>query len=72
MKYSNYKGTLDKFARSFMSDAVPYSPYFQHISGYHKLKEQTPENVLIVAYEDLKVNTYLLMKSKLRKYFGTT
>ena len=41
-----------------------------HISGYHKLKEQTPENVLIVAYEDLKVNTYLLMKSKLRKYFG--
>ena len=70
MKYSNYKGTLDKFARSFMSDAVPYSPYFQHISGYHKLKEQTPENVLIVAYEDLKVNTYLLMKSKLRKYFG--
>jgi len=55
MKYSNYKGSLDKFARSFMSNAVPYSPYFQHISGYHKLKQQTPENVLIVAYEDLKI-----------------
>ena len=66
MKYSNYKGTLDKFARSFMSDAVPYSPYFQHITGYHKLKEQTPENILIVAYEDLKVNTYLLMTIELR------
>ena len=53
--YSNYKGTLHRFARSFMNDSVPYSPYFPHINGYRTLKKEIQKNMLIFAYEDIKV-----------------
>ena len=56
LKYSNYKGALDKFARSFRKDSVAYSPYFPHINGYFKLKKQSPAQILIIAYEDIKAS----------------
>ena len=55
LKYSNYRGTLVKFIRSFKKGAVPYAPYFPHIDGYLKLQKKIPENVLVITYEDIKV-----------------
>ena len=54
LTYANYKGTLDKFARSFMKDCAPYSPYFPHINGYLRLKSENPTQILVISYEDIK------------------
>ena len=55
LTYFNYKGSLDRFAKSFMKDTLPYSPYFSHINGYFKLKKIYNTQILIIAYEDIKV-----------------
>ena len=64
LKYSNYKGSIDNFSSSFINGSVPYSPYFPHIDGYFKLKKEHPDSILLVAYENLKVN-YTLIHIKL-------
>ena len=69
LKYSNYRGTLVKFIRSFKRGAVPYAPYFPHIDGYLKLEKEIPENVLVITYEDIKVRYFLsfMICSNLKK-----
>ena len=60
LKYMDYRGTVLKFTRSFKSGDVPYAPYFPHIDGYMKLKQENPENVLIITYEDIKVRKFII------------
>ena len=55
LKYMEYRGTLLNFIKSFKAGRVPYAPYFPHIDGYMKLKEENPDDVLIVTYENIKV-----------------
>ncbi|XP_047120422.1 luciferin sulfotransferase-like [Schistocerca piceifrons] len=47
-----YSGSIDDFLEAFLDESLPYGPYWAHILGYWKLRDQP--NVLFTTYEEMK------------------
>ncbi|KAB7504294.1 Sulfotransferase family cytosolic 1B member 1 [Armadillidium nasatum] len=50
----SFIGSFREFLQLFLSDKVPYGPFYDHLRTYFDL--QKTQNVLIITYEDLKEN----------------
>ncbi|CAL4160489.1 unnamed protein product, partial [Meganyctiphanes norvegica] len=48
----NFLGTFKDFAKLFKTDAVPYSPFYNHVQEYWEARKDP--NILFITYEDLQ------------------
>ncbi|KAK8738050.1 hypothetical protein OTU49_004373, partial [Cherax quadricarinatus] len=48
---SSYEGSFSSFITMFLNDMVLYSPFFDHVLGYWKLRKNP--NIFFVSYEEL-------------------
>lgn len=56
----SYQGSLSTFFKMFLSDMVMYSPFFDHVLGYWKRREES--NIMFVKYEDLLTDPVNIIK----------
>ncbi|EEB14513.1 conserved hypothetical protein [Pediculus humanus corporis] len=49
-----YTGNFNDFCKLFLEDSVCFSPFWSHIEGFWKRRNQS--NVLFIKYEDMKEN----------------
>ncbi|XP_075591880.1 sulfotransferase 1B1 [Dermatophagoides farinae] len=52
----NYSGTWDDFVELFARGDLVYGSWIDHVRGFWELKQQDPDSVLFVSYEELKVD----------------
>ncbi|XP_077289157.1 luciferin sulfotransferase-like isoform X3 [Arctopsyche grandis] len=49
-----YKGNFDNFYKMFLANKVGYAPFWAHVLGFWKRRDQ--ENILFLRYEDMKAD----------------
>ena len=53
----------------FCEGVSPFGPYWDHLLGYWKVSMNSPEKVLFLKYEELKINTLFYVK-KMAEFMG--
>ena len=53
----------------FCEGVSPFAPYWDHLLGYWKASLNSPEKVLFLKYEELKINTLFYVK-KMVEFIG--
>ncbi|XP_071534692.1 sulfotransferase 1B1-like isoform X1 [Panulirus ornatus] len=56
----DYQGTLSSFIKMFLSDTTMYSPFFDHVLGYWRAREDP--KILFVTYEELHKDPAKIIK----------
>ncbi|KAG7174066.1 Sulfotransferase 4A1-like [Homarus americanus] len=56
----SYEGTLSSFIKMFLSDMAVYSPFFDHVLGYWKSREDP--SILFITYEELHQDSIKVIK----------
>jgi Sulfotransferase domain len=60
-----YRGTKEDFIEAFLNDSIIYSPFFEHILDFWKVRHEN--YVLFLTYEDMKAVRTIKFFSKERK-----
>jgi len=66
--FMGYKGTLTDCVEDFTNDLTLYSPFWQHVEGYWKMKDV--DNVLVIFFEDM-VKRLPSVIQKVEKFLDT-
>nr|XP_023920755.1 flavonol 4'-sulfotransferase-like [Quercus suber]POF25128.1 flavonol 4'-sulfotransferase [Quercus suber] len=53
----------------FCEGLTPFGPYWDHLLGYWRASLESPENILFLKYEDLKIETKHCVK-KIAQFMG--
>ncbi|KAJ0610997.1 putative quercetin-3-sulfate 4'-sulfotransferase [Helianthus annuus] len=61
--------TLEEAFKLFSNGTSPNGPYWDHVKGYYKASLEHPENVLLLTYEDMTIDTTNNVK-RLAKFLG--
>ncbi|MFS7903987.1 putative flavonol 3-sulfotransferase [Helianthus anomalus] len=59
--------TFDETFELFSKGIMPTESYWDHVKGYHKASLEHPENVVLLTYEDMKIDTMNTVK-RLARY----
>jgi len=54
--FGHYKGTWDQFIECFMDGHCVYGSWFTHVQGFWRAAQQAPDQILVIAYEELIVD----------------
>ncbi|KAJ0782603.1 putative quercetin-3-sulfate 4'-sulfotransferase [Helianthus annuus] len=61
--------TFEETFELFSKGIMPTGPYWDHVKGYHKASLEHPGKVLLLTYEDMKIDTVNNVK-RLARYLG--
>lgn len=50
----NYSGQWPNFLELFLKGQLVYGDWFAHVSGYWRLAQHNPTQILFISYEELK------------------
>ena len=67
--FGNFTGTFDEFFELFRKGQLSYGSWFDHVLGWWQLKQQMPEKIMVVKYEDIHKDPRKMI-SNLAEFLG--